>query len=100
MPANLLAALDSFLYDLYGTANAPSSGSSVSGRKFYKSIILPAIESADFRKRLLAEPEAVLKEKEIRQHGEYRIQRYPQMRGNLHARRVFGLLFPCHACPC
>ena len=65
MPANLLAALDSFLYDLYGTANAPSSGSSVSGRKFYKSIILPAIESADFRKRLLAEPEAVFKEKEI-----------------------------------
>ena len=65
MPANLLAALDSFLYDLYGTANTAASGSSVSGRKFYKSIILPAIESADFRKRLMTEPETVLKEKDI-----------------------------------
>ena len=65
MPANLLGALDSFLYDLYGTANAAASGTSMSGRKFYKSIILPAIESADFRKRLMTEPEAVLKEKGI-----------------------------------
>ncbi len=65
MPANLLAALDSFLYDLYGTANTAASGSSVSGRKFYKSIILPAIESADFRKRLMTEPKTVLKEKDI-----------------------------------
>ena len=37
----------------------------MSGRKFYKSIILPAIESADFRQRLMTEPETVLKEKDI-----------------------------------
>ena len=51
----LLEALDNLLHACYTTTK-------MSGRGFYKSVILRAAESPAFRERLVREPAAVLRE--------------------------------------
>lgn len=60
---NLVSALNSFLNQFYTTA-APlaDSGKSVTAGEFYNSVIVRAVQSPEFRARLLDNPEAVLSE--------------------------------------
>lgn len=51
----LLEALDNFLHSCYSTSR-------VSGQKFYRSVILRAVESSEFRERLVKDPDKVLAE--------------------------------------
>ena len=51
----LMSVLDNFLHACY-------AHSKMSGRGFYQSVILRAVESPEFRERLLREPNAVLAE--------------------------------------
>lgn len=63
---NLLSAVNGLLHQCYGVfAGSGESGQGITGRAFYESVILRAIEDHAFRERLLQEPEAVLAEHEI-----------------------------------
>lgn len=60
---NLMSALNSFLnhfYDSFAPPGIPEAP--VSAHQFYESVIVKAVESPDFRRRLLTEPKAVLTE--------------------------------------
>lgn len=59
----LTAALNSFLQGFYASFAPPGEGDQSAGANtFYESIIVPAVQSEEFRRRLLADPGAVLKE--------------------------------------
>lgn len=71
----LMSALNSFL-DTFYASFAPPTGveSAVSAKTFYESIILQAVRSPEFRKRLLESPEEVLAEAEIKLPKGVRVQ--------------------------
>ena len=57
----LTAALNSFLQGFYASFAPPGEGDLPTGANaFYESIIVPAVQSEEFRKKLLADPGAVL----------------------------------------
>jgi len=62
----LLSALDSLLHQSYSQSRkfpvAADVDGGITGRRFYESVILRAVESPEFRARLLKEPGAVLSE--------------------------------------
>lgn len=59
----LTSALNSFLQGFYASLAPPAdTGMPATSNAFYEAIILPAVQSEEFRKRLLASPEAVLAE--------------------------------------
>lgn len=60
---NLLTALDGFLNNFYDSFAPPvSADCSVTAHAFYESVIVPAVQSPQFRERLLREPQAMLAE--------------------------------------
>lgn len=63
----LMSVLNSFLESFY-VSFAPPAGAecAVSAKAFYESVILEAVRSPEFRKRLLDSPEEVLAEAGIR----------------------------------
>lgn len=62
-----MSALNNFLDSFYASFTPPTSAEyAVSAKTFYKSVILQALESPEFRKRLLDSPEEVLAEAGIR----------------------------------
>ncbi len=59
----LMSVLNNFLGNFYISFAPPTSGEcAVSAKTFYESVILEALRSPDFRKRLLDSSEAVLAE--------------------------------------
>jgi hypothetical protein len=59
----LMSALNGFLQGFYTSFAPPVDfDQSVTARSFYEAIILPAVQSEEFRKKLLADPETVLAE--------------------------------------
>jgi hypothetical protein len=60
---NLLSALDSFLNHFYDSFAPPvSPDCSISAHGFYESVIIPAVQSPQFRENLLKDPQSVLAE--------------------------------------
>jgi hypothetical protein len=59
----LMSALNGFLHGFYTSLAPPvDSARTVTARSFYDAVILPAVQSEEFRQRLLMNPEAVLAE--------------------------------------
>lgn len=64
---NLLTAMDSLLQHFYDSLSPPvGTDDTISGQGFYESVIVPAVQSPPFRRRLLHEPRAVFAERGIR----------------------------------
>lgn len=59
----LQSAINSFLNHLYDSIVPPAkTGAGVSSESFYEAVIVRAVESEEFRERLMREPERVLAE--------------------------------------
>lgn len=58
----LTSALNSFLQSFYASFAPAVDDRPATANTFYEAIILPAVKSEEFRRRLLANPQAVLQE--------------------------------------